>query len=339
MKPVLVTGVTGLMGSVVCEDLRAMGRSVVGLVRKPVGQDVDALRALGVEIMRGDVSDIDSVMEAAKGVDGIIHCAAMLGSGEATISEGFSTNALGALTVLSAAARLGDVPVAQVITTTFLDSQGKTLTENTKLDLTLIHRDPYSITKRLAFVEGLARVQHGQNIRFVIPGAIFGPSPCLERANDYPGFNARLLGAIRGEMPELPALMITASYVTDCSRIAIAALDRGQRGKIYIAHGRPEDDCTLPEFCNLAAEMAASPHRVAQITPAQADDPEMIDRFGANDTILKMLREKPAKPLTDSRITQRELGIVPTPLAEGMRKTIDWFRANDLIGPAITTSP
>lgn len=331
MKQILVTGVTGLMGSVICEDLRAMGRQVRGLVRKPQGRDVEALRELGVEVIQGDVSDIDSVVGAAKGVDGIIHCAAMLGSGQATISEGFSANVMGALAVLSAAARLGDIPVAQVITTTFFDSQGKTLTENTKLDLTLIHRDPYSITKRLAFVEGVARVQAGQNIRFVIPGAIFGPSPCLERANAFPGFNARLLGTIRGEMPELPALMITASYVTDCSGIAIAALERGGRGKIYIAHGRPEDDCTLPEFCNLAAEMAASPHRVAQITPAQANDPEMIERFGPNDTILRMLREKPAKPLTDSRITQREFGIFPTPLNEGMRKTIDWFRKNGLI--------
>jgi dihydroflavonol-4-reductase len=331
MEPLLITGATGLMGSVICEDLRAAGRRVVALVRKPSGRDVDALRALGVEIAAGDVSDVDSVMAAARGVGGIIHCAAMLGSGEATISEGFVTNVLGALAVLSTAARLGDVPVAQVITTTFLDSQGKTLAEKTPLDLTLIHRDPYSITKRLAFVEGMARVQTGQNIRFVIPGAIFGPSPCLDRANAYPGFNARLLGSIRGEMPELPALMITASYVTDCSRIAIAALDRGHRGKTYIAHGRPEDDCTLPEFCNLAAEMAGSPHRVGQITPAQADDPQMIEKFGANDTILKMLREKPAKPLTDSRITQREFGIAPTPLHEGMRKTIDWFRANDLI--------
>lgn len=331
MKPILITGATGLMGSVICEDLRAMDRPVRGLVRNPQGRDAEALRELDVEIVQGDVSEIDSVVAAAKGVDGLIHCAAMLGSGQATISEGFSTNVMGALAVLSAAARLGDIPVAQVITTTFLDSQGKTLTENTKLDLTLIHRDPYSITKRLAFVEGLARVQAGQNIRFVIPGAIFGPSPCLERANAFPGFNARLLGTIRGEMPELPALMITASYVTDCSRVAIAALDRGERGKIFIAHGRPEDDCTLPAFCNLAAEMAGSPHRVAQITPAQADDPEMIKKFGPNDTILKMLREKPAKPLTDSRITQGQLGILPTPLVEGMRKTIDWFKENHLI--------
>jgi nucleoside-diphosphate-sugar epimerase len=331
MKRILITGATGLMGSVICADLRAIGRQVRGLVRNPHGPDIDALRALGVEIMQGDVSEIDSVIAAAKGVDGIIHCAAMLGSGKATISEGFSVNVMGALAVLSAAARLGDIPVAQVITTTFLDSQGKTLTENTKLDLTLIHQDPYSITKRLAFVEGLARAQAGQNIRFVIPGAIFGPSPCLERANAFPGFNWRLLVTIRGEMPELPALMITASYVTDCSRIAIAALDRGEKGKIYIAHGRPDDDCTLPAFCNLAAEMAGSPHRVAQITPAQADDPEMIERFGPNDTILKMLREKPARPLTDSRITQREFGIVPTSLKEGMRKTIDWFRENRLI--------
>ena len=232
MEPVLVTGATGLMGSVVCSDLSAMGRPVRGLVRNPQGRDIEALRNLGVEIIQGDVSDIESVVRAAQGVDGIIHCAAMLGSGQATISEGFSTNVMGALTVLSAAARLDDIPVAQVITTTFLDSQGKTLTENTKLDLTLIHRDPYSITKRLAFVEGLARVQVGQDIRFVIPGAIFGPSPCLDRANAFPGFNARLLGTIRGEMPQLPALMITASYVTDCSRTAIGALDAGERGEL-----------------------------------------------------------------------------------------------------------
>lgn len=47
------------------------------MVRNP--DDAVALAEIGVEVVRGDVTDADDVLHAAKGAEAVIHCAALLG--------------------------------------------------------------------------------------------------------------------------------------------------------------------------------------------------------------------------------------------------------------------
>lgn len=65
----LITGVTGATGGAAARELRAHGRRVRGLVHK---DDVraEALRALGVETIVGDLLDLDSIRRAMEGVAG-----------------------------------------------------------------------------------------------------------------------------------------------------------------------------------------------------------------------------------------------------------------------------
>ncbi|HWU62644.1 MAG TPA: NmrA family NAD(P)-binding protein [Ensifer sp.] len=69
MKNILVIGATGPQGRPVAEKLLAAGFSVRAMVRDPLkAQD---LAAKGVEIVKGDLADVDSVSAAVKGQDGI----------------------------------------------------------------------------------------------------------------------------------------------------------------------------------------------------------------------------------------------------------------------------
>ena len=73
---ILVTGGTGFVGSRIVHTLRAEGRDVRALVRRPEGSA--HLASLGVELATGDVTDPASLAAAADGCTHVIHLVAIL---------------------------------------------------------------------------------------------------------------------------------------------------------------------------------------------------------------------------------------------------------------------
>lgn len=73
----LVTGGTGLLGSHVCERLVALGMRVRAIVR-PGGQRT-YLRALGVDLFEGDLTDSSACKAALSDVGVVFHAAAKVG--------------------------------------------------------------------------------------------------------------------------------------------------------------------------------------------------------------------------------------------------------------------
>ncbi|MEU7576667.1 NmrA/HSCARG family protein [Streptomyces sp. NPDC041068] len=66
--PVLVTGATGKQGGATARALLAQGVPVRALVRDPATDRAQAIEALGVELVTGDLHDRHSVIRAAEGV-------------------------------------------------------------------------------------------------------------------------------------------------------------------------------------------------------------------------------------------------------------------------------
>ena len=70
---VFITGASGHLGSVIIPELLSAGHEVVGLARSDAS--AMAVQALGADVHRGSLDDLDSLREAARASDGVIHLA------------------------------------------------------------------------------------------------------------------------------------------------------------------------------------------------------------------------------------------------------------------------
>jgi nucleoside-diphosphate-sugar epimerase len=70
---VFITGASGHLGSAVVPELLAAGHAVTGLARSDAS--AAAIEAMGADVRRGDLGDLDTLREAASQADGVVHLA------------------------------------------------------------------------------------------------------------------------------------------------------------------------------------------------------------------------------------------------------------------------
>jgi dihydroflavonol-4-reductase len=318
---VLVTGATGLTGSNVCDQLVRRGDSVRALVRPT--SDTEALAAMGVDLVVGDITDPTDVRRAAEGCEAAIHTAALLGASNQDLTEFEAVNTAGTTHVLDAAAAIGMRRVVALSTGTFFDTSSGVALEDAPVS-DQPSADPYNQTKLAAYTEAQNRAAAGQDVVTCHPGAIYGPAPVVSRALAMTSFNRVLRGALRGKLSKYLLFPVTWVFASDVAWGSIAALDRGVSGERYMLDGRPEDVCSIAECCNRLCAIADVDHHVEDIAPS--DDPELAAAFGP--TLVAIATRQAGEP--QNRIgqprTAERLGYAPTSLDDGLRQLVDWLR-------------
>lgn len=80
-KTILITGATGNQGGATLHNLLGKGFALRALTRKPESEKARALANNGVEVVQGDLNDVESLKKALAGAWGVLRGPEHLGSG------------------------------------------------------------------------------------------------------------------------------------------------------------------------------------------------------------------------------------------------------------------
>jgi nucleoside-diphosphate-sugar epimerase len=330
---VLVTGATGFIGGHLVHCLVAQGHRVRALVRHE--NRGLALAEAGVELVWGDLTDLETVRAAVSGVEAVSHLAAVRDAWGIPASVYERVNVEGTRHLLEAAAEAG------VHRFLYCSSVGVACYPgNLEADETLPFREPtsqvfYHRSKAQAERTVLEWASAGRVPAVVVrPVIAYGPE-------DERGMVTRmvmLLAQGRFMLVGNGRDHVDLVYVDDLVAGMCLALERGVVGTVYILSGTTPIQARklVAKICDLLGRHPPSIYVPAPIARAAGWAMETLYRAGDRLGVLDgkepfITRDKVATLTVDwgfshARASQ-ELGYRPqVNYDEGLRRTLDWLQ-------------
>lgn len=167
---ILITGANGYIGSRLVHHLQQEGHEVRGLVR--ASSNLKLLEGADVELLRGDVTDPDSVAKAVAGMDLVVHTAGAV-TDWGPLDYFKTVNIGGTQHVAQAAQRAGVKRLVHISTVAVHGFDYRHATEEQAMPVSDM---PYSETKKQAelWLQDFA-AQSDMEVSIVRPGNVFGP--------------------------------------------------------------------------------------------------------------------------------------------------------------------
>lgn len=322
---ILVTGATGHIGNALVRQLRAAGKKVRALVLP--GEDRSCLAGLDIEMVEGDVLQVDSLEQAMQGAKEVYHLAGIISILPGKNLMVRRVNVEGTRNIIRAARAAG---VRRLLYTSSIHAIRETppgifIDESQPFD-PANPRGEYDRSKAEASLVVSEAAREGLDAVIVCPTGVIGP------------FDYR-----RSEMAELilrcmksgPQLAVKGAYdfvdVRDVAHGQMLAMEHGKSGESYILSG---ERISVDDLIALVRELA-------NIRAPHINLPFWLARFAALFTPLyyRLTHTRPifttyslATLVSNSYISsakaRRELGYNPRPIRDTLSDTINWFRQN-----------
>ncbi|MCZ8129702.1 MAG: NAD-dependent epimerase/dehydratase family protein [Steroidobacteraceae bacterium] len=242
-----VTGATGFTGGHLARELRRQGHEVRALVRP--GSDTRQLRALGVQLVEGQLTRRADVVAAVAGCDVAFHVAAVFRTAGHSEDHYREVNVGGTVNVLEAARLAGCELVVHCSTG---GVHGHVAEPPAAEDYRFGPDDVYQQTKVEAEREAQSAIARGQRVTVFRPGAIYGEGDLrflkLFRAIQKRRFVMLGSGRVRLHMVHVDDLV---DGIVLCSTRAAAV------GEVFLLAG-PEAP-TLDEIVATGADLLGVP--------------------------------------------------------------------------------
>ncbi len=335
-KRYFVTGAAGFVGTRLVQSLVERGHCVRALYHrnKPTAPpgfawgDNNPFTNDRMELVRGDITDRESLRQAMAGCTHVFHVAAYARNWSADPNAFTAQNVEGVRNVLAVAGELG---VQRTVWTSSVVTFGPTrrgqVGDEDMPRITDRYFTKYEATKAAAEREVLALAAEGFPVVIVNPTRVYGPGHLTE-GNAV----SQLIDVYdRGRMPLLMNRGVNVGnyvLVDDVVQGHLLAMERGRVGQRYILGG---ENVSLKEFFRTIDRVSGKRHVQA---PILGISPlvfawflqKRADWFGIYPCItpgwVKTFLADWAHSCDKAR---RELGYNPKPLEEGIRITYEWL--------------
>jgi dihydroflavonol-4-reductase len=323
-----LTGGSGFVGSHVARLLVERGARVRCLVR-PTSR-VGALRALGVDLVEGDVRDRDSVRRAMTGAEVAFHCAADYRLYAKDPDEIYRTNVDGTNNVMQAASDLGlrRVVYTSSVATLAPRDDGALADERARAQLGQVVGD-YKRSKLLA--QQVAEDWAGRGL----PVVIVSPSTPVGEGDSRPTPTGQIIVDFLND--RMPAYVNTGLNLVDVHDVAeghLLAAERGRPGDNYILGNA---NLTLKEILELVGRTVgrhAPRLRLPIWVPllvAHLEAPLSRLRGCAPRVPLDGVRMSKHKMFFDAGKAVRELGVPRSHIEPAIERAVRWFLAKGFV--------
>jgi dihydroflavonol-4-reductase len=320
----LVTGATGFIGFHVAKLLRERDYQVIALVREE--KDSSALWALGVEVVKGDVRDFRSVVEALKGCQYLYHLAADYRLWVPDPKTMYEINVQGTRNVMKAALERGleKVVYTGTVGTLAASSNGKLTNEESSVEV----GEMVGHYKRSKF---LAEREVNDFIRKGLPAVIVSPSTPIGPMDRKPTPTGQIIvDFLNNRIPAYRDTGLNFVGVDDVATGHWLASVHGRIGQRYILGNK---NITLREFFEcLATITGRKPPKVRLpylpvLCAAYIDEAFSTWVTGRHPRIpltgVKMARKY---MYFDCSKATRELKMPQNPIEDAAKKAVDWFK-------------
>ena len=319
----LVTGATGFVGFHVAKALREKGVEVRALVR--AGSDTSDLAPLGVELIRGDVRNYDSVRRALEGCAQLYHVAADYRLWVPDPEAMYETNVQGTVNVMQAALEAGTEKVVYTSSAGTLVPKKSRGNCNEKTPVCLSDMvGHYKRSKFLAERSVYAFITKGLPVVIVNPTTPIGP---MDRKPTPTG--KVIVDFLGGRMP---AFIDTGLNFVDVEEVGLGhwlASQYGKPGESYILGNR---NMSLGEFLAILG-------RISERKPPRVKLPYVPVLLAAyvDEAVSRWIRHaQPRIPLTGVKMAKsymyfdcskavQSLGMPQMTVETAMEKSIDWY--------------
>lgn len=312
-----LTGGTGFLGGALARALRTGGHTVRALVRDP--DRAADLKAIGVELHTGDVTDKSSMRHPMTGVDGVFHVAGWYKIGLRERHTAVAINVTGTRHVLELMRELG-IPKGVYTSTLAVnsDTRGRVVDEDYRYGSR--HLSIYDDTKAEAHRVAQDFIALGLPLVIVQPGLIYGPG-------DTSSIGTMLRRYLQRKLPVVPKESAFCwAHVEDEARGHVLAMERGQPGRNYFLAGPVY---TIIDALKVAESITGIPApRVLMPRAAMQATASFMALF---DRWLPLPPEYTSEGLRvaggvtylgTAILAERELGWTPRPLREGLAMTL-----------------
>ena len=319
----LLTGATGFVGANVARALLSKGHEVRALVRP--GSDTMAIDGLDVETCRGDILDRESVAQAMKGRDTLVHCAALYSFWERDPSRFYKTNVEGTRTVMEEAAKAGVQRIVYTSSTAVLGRPKTGLADETTEPEAGELSGHYRLSKYMAEKAVMEMAQDDLPVVIVNPSAPVGPWDVKPTRTGQ-----IVLDFLKGRMFGYMDTGLNLVDVEDVAMGHVLALSKGTPGERYILGSK---NMTLKEV--LASLARITGRRMPRVKISRT----LVLALAYLDQWIEgwMLKRAPFIPLEGIREVKRpiwvdcskavkELAFPQNPVEEALEKSVKWFR-------------